>query len=386
MNYTGLKITNKSDKTLEIDVEGYIGFDPYDSPANQIATKEKMKAELKKLAGLKAETIIVNINSYGGDVNHGISIHDLLAESSAHIITKINGMTASAATIIAMAGSERKMSDNALFLVHDASMITWGNKNDMKEALGALETIDGRLLNIYTKATGKSEKEITDLMEENNGNGKWITAQEAKDYGFITDVFEPMHAAAHFSNDLLQRVGLPPVPEGYQQETDPSDLAGSIAGQVFTKIKDLLTPGSSKDKKQENNNKPNTEKMADKLTRIVAAAKLGEDFEIQDGKIVMTEAQAQGIEDLLASQAATIEAYSGLEEGETVATLKQSVTDLTADKTKLEGQVKDKDTEIEKLSKNTVKETGANAEKDPDQDEAPVDEEAEHFYNLSKVK
>ncbi len=245
MIYRGLQFTNKADKTVEIDIEGYIGWDPWDSPEDQIHTKEKMKAELKKIAQLTAETIIVNINSYGGDVNHGLSIHDLLAENKARIITKVNGMTASSATIIAMAGDERRMSDNALFLVHNASSIAWGDKNDVNTIAEELKKIDDRLANIYSKVTGKEKQEMLDLMNEDKGRGKWLSANEAKKLGFITEVFEPLQAAAVFSNDILQKHQLPPVP-GNSVANEEKNNANNIANLVINEIKKIFQSNKPK--------------------------------------------------------------------------------------------------------------------------------------------
>ena len=285
MKYKGLQFTNKSEKVVEIDIEGYIGFDPYDSPENQINTKEKMKAELKKIANLKAETIIVNINSFGGDVNHAISIHDLLAENEAKVITKINGMIASSATIIVMAGDERKMSDNALFLVHNASSFGWGDKNDIKSLSEDLNTIDDRIANIYSKVTGKSKDEVLDLMNEDKGFGKWLTADEAKDFGFITDVFEPLKAVAYFSNDILSQYHLPTISNN-PSDTQNSDISNN---SLFQKIRDLF----SNETKSKN---ATTNKTEMKKFELINKTLGVESLESTDEGIFLNEQQLDAIE------------------------------------------------------------------------------------------
>jgi len=368
MQYQGLKFQNKADKTIEIDVEGYIGWDPWDSPENQANTKEKMKAELKKLAQLDAETIVVNINSYGGDVNHGISIHDLLAEHKAHIITKVNGMTASAATIIAIAGDERKMSDNALFLVHNASTIGWGDKNDLKTAQEDLKKIDDRIANIYAKATGKDKQEMLDLMNEEKGRGKWLTANEALQKGFITEIYEPLQAAAYFSNDILKRYGLPPSPEN-----KPDDLSGGIAKKIIIELKNILQP------------KNNTMNKTD-FQRLAKVAGV-EGFVVEDNGFFLNADQAKAIENALAKIEDERKAYEGLGEKETVAGLKTQIETLTKSGSEASAKIERLEKEIEDLSKTPpAKPTGASADGDGDEGNAPVDEEAMHFFNLSQVK
>jgi ATP-dependent Clp protease protease subunit len=202
------KITNAAPDTLEIDIEGTIGGGWFEDGA----TKESVKQQLKDIAQSRASHIIVNINSYGGDVNHGISIHDLLAEHKAKVTTVIHGHTASAATIISQAGDVRKMSDNALFLVHPASIIAIGNSQDIKTALSDLEKVDGTIAGIYAKRTKKDLTEIVNIMNRFEGRGEWLTASEAQELGFIDEVFEPMKAVASVDPENLTKLGLPIIP------------------------------------------------------------------------------------------------------------------------------------------------------------------------------
>ncbi len=203
------KITNSSPDTLEIDIEGTIGGGWFeDGP-----TKEAVKKQLKDIAQSRASHIIVNINSYGGDVNHGISIHDLLAEHKAKVTTVIHGHTASAATIISQAGDVRKMSDNALFLVHKASTWAGGNSNDIEIALSDLKKCDETIAGIYAKRTGKTVDEINEVMNRFDGRGEWLTASEAKELGFIDEVFEPMKAVASVDLEDFKKIGLPELPK-----------------------------------------------------------------------------------------------------------------------------------------------------------------------------
>lgn len=205
------KLTNKAD-TLEIDIEGEIGV-AYDWWTDtKGTTKEEISRKLKEIANSTASRIIVNINSLGGDVNDGISIHDALASHKAHVTTKINGMTASSATIIAMAGDRREMSANALFLAHRASVIAFGNVNDIDVAKSDLEKVDEAIAEIYAKRCNKDKGEVIEMMSRFNGRGEWLTAEEAKEFGFIDEITEPMKAAAMVSTNDLNKIGLPEVP------------------------------------------------------------------------------------------------------------------------------------------------------------------------------
>jgi len=374
MKYKGLQFTNKSEKVVEIDIDGYIGWDPYDSPEDQVRTKDKMNAELKKIAKLQVETILVNINSFGGDVNHGISIHDLLAENKAKVITKVNGMTASSATIIAMSGDERHMSDNALYLVHNATSFGWGDKNDAKTLSEALIKVDDRIANISSKVTGKSKDEILDLMNEDKGLGKWLTADEAKGYGFITDVFEPLKAVAYFSNDILSRYQLPPIPGNQNPENNNGgSLPGGIAKQVISELIDFFTTNN------------NSQKMDKKEFKRLAPAAGLKSFEIQDNGIFLTVDQANAVESVLEKNENTINAYSGLKDGESIQGLRDQITSKTTENQTLSDDNKRLKTENEELSKETVDKTGAAAAGD-DKKKKSSDPQAEYFYELSQIK
>lgn len=209
------RIVNASADTLEIDIEGTIGGYEIDWDTWEIkrgATKEAVKKLIKDVANSAASKIIVNINSYGGDINHGVSIHDMLAEHKAKVETVIHGHTASAATIISQAGNVRKMSANALFLVHPASLVAYGNHNDMKTALSDLEKVDNTIAGIYARRTGKTPEEVKEIMNRFDGRGEWLTAQEAKDLGFVDEVFEPMKAVASADPKILNQFGLPQLP------------------------------------------------------------------------------------------------------------------------------------------------------------------------------
>ena len=112
-------------------------------------TQAEVKADLKEITALKSEEITVTISSLGGSVDHAMGIHDFLAMHPAKINVMIVGMTASAATLIAMAADKGKliMSENALFLVHNSSGRAEGNVEDMKTAAKDLKKVNARMAN-----------------------------------------------------------------------------------------------------------------------------------------------------------------------------------------------------------------------------------------------
>lgn len=205
--YMNLRIENKSEDETEIFIDGTIGWD---SEASWSGIKDK----LINVANSKAKKLIVNINSLGGFVSDGLMIHDALKMSKADIETRVYSMTASAATLIAQAGNKRKMSSNSLYLIHHAMLGAGGNINDMKAAVDDLEKIDKRIYDIYVK-NGADPEKVKTLMDENNGYGKWIDADEALEIGLIDEIIEPSKAAAIVDNEILNKYHLPQIPEQY---------------------------------------------------------------------------------------------------------------------------------------------------------------------------
>lgn len=212
---------NNEQTVAELTIDGIIGEDMW--AMDESNTKEQMRAQLKEIDGIKADKIVVNISSLGGDVDHGLAIHDLLASNPAEVETNVTGMTASAATIIAQAGNVRSMSDNALYLVHRAWTFAMGNTNDFDAMAKDLAKLDDRISNIYAKRSDKDKEEFLELMNESNGDGIWISADEAKAYGLIDVVSEPMKAAA-MDMSVFKKYGLPKPPQADVEETEDGEV------------------------------------------------------------------------------------------------------------------------------------------------------------------
>lgn len=208
-----IKIQNADTDTPVIDIDGFIGDLFWEESKN---TVKAIKAKLKEISKLKATKIIVNINSPGGFVDAGLGIHDILAAHKAEIETNVSGLTASMATIIAQSGDTRRMSDNALFLIHQPMHGSFSNVTESEQRLEELIKVNDRLVRIYDKRNEiSSEDEIRNLMNESNGNGKWIDADEALELGFIDEIFEPMAtAAAVLDPEVKATLRLPDLPEG----------------------------------------------------------------------------------------------------------------------------------------------------------------------------
>ena len=127
-----------------IEIEGTIGVPEewqFDQPEARVATYEKFRDTVRRIAGIDAPQIVVDIRSTGGDVNDALLIHDALRSLDAHITTRCYGYTASAATIIAQAASPgcREISSNAFYLIHCSESAAEGNSRSLSAAKELLE-------------------------------------------------------------------------------------------------------------------------------------------------------------------------------------------------------------------------------------------------------
>ena len=184
-----------SARQCHIDIEGTIGVPEawqFEEPEERVATYEKFREALRRIARIEAPEVIVNIRSTGGDVNDALLIHDALRDLGARITTRCYGYTASAATIIAQAASEgcRELSAHALYLIHNAVCSTEGNAAELQSRLDLLRQTDARLARLYADRSGRPVEAFEALMAENNGNGRWLSPDEALEAGLVDRILD----------------------------------------------------------------------------------------------------------------------------------------------------------------------------------------------------
>lgn len=177
--------------TVEINIEGTIGC-PISDGSNEsaVATYNEFKRKISDIGASNARKVVVNIRSAGGDVNDALLIYEQLKSLKAKVVTQCYGYTASAATIIAQAASEgmRRMSENALYLIHQSSTSIEGPTQKLAGGIELLRKTDERIAKIYSDASGRPAEEFLTLMGENDGRGKWLSAEEALSAGLIDEI------------------------------------------------------------------------------------------------------------------------------------------------------------------------------------------------------
>ena len=171
-----------------------------------------------QLDAVEGNELVVEINSVGGDVMAGLGIYNMLrswAKDGKTVTTRVTGVAASIASIIALAGDKREMPKNTFAMVHQASTFAVGTADDMRDAADMLDKVDGSLRGIYMDRMGVDETKAKEIMAKDT----WLTADESMDLGFATALIEDIKATAKFD---LARADLPAnVAAIFKAEADP---------------------------------------------------------------------------------------------------------------------------------------------------------------------
>ncbi|MFN7341206.1 MAG: head maturation protease, ClpP-related [Opitutia bacterium] len=158
-------------------------------------TPAGVAAELKKLSANQPLTI--SINSYGGDALAGIAIHNMLARHAGPKTVIVEGIAASAASLIAMAGDRIVMPGNAFLMIHEAWGGALGDAETMRQQADVLDQISGAYRRTYAGKSGKDEETVAALMRAET----WFDADMAVAEGFASETAEPAEIRAFAALD-----------------------------------------------------------------------------------------------------------------------------------------------------------------------------------------
>ena len=185
---------NDEAKSADIVMYGTIGSDEF---WDDVCDKT-IKEEIGNLGDV--ENINLHINSPGGSVFAAVAIANTLKNHKAKVTAFIDGLAASAATIITSACDIVKMPKNALFMIHNPLTWAYGNKQELEKTGILLDKVKDSILETYlAKAKGKTKEELSALMDEE----KWFNAEEAKEYGFIDEIVGEMEKPQNVNNLLI---------------------------------------------------------------------------------------------------------------------------------------------------------------------------------------
>ncbi len=140
------------------------------------------------LKALGPGNIDVRINSPGGDVFDGVAIHTQLARHNGTVTVHIDGLAASAASFIAMAGARLVMAKAAFMMIHDGMTYTYGNGDTHRGSAELLDKISDTIAEVYADRAGEDAEHWRNLMTVNGEDGTWYNGTEALEAGLVDEV------------------------------------------------------------------------------------------------------------------------------------------------------------------------------------------------------
>lgn len=225
----------------DADIYDWLGYD-YASP-------RQVESVLNDADG----DVEVDIASGGGSVFAASEIYTMLKAYAGKVVVNIQGLAASAASVIAMAGDEVNMSPTSQMMIHKASTISMGNADDLDHDSKMLDVTDQSIVNAYEAKTGMSRDDILQLM----ANETWMTAQDAVDKGFADNV-----SVGSQQPQLVNAIGTP-----------------ALSNEAISKVKTLLAkvrsakPDSKVETPVENNEKKSAPSIRDQKLAILFGKK-----------------------------------------------------------------------------------------------------------------
>ena len=229
----GYEIVNKANseqsEPSEIYVYDFIG--PFGVEAEQFAK------DLKAING----DVVIRFNSPGGFIPDGMAMANAIREHKGHTTTVIDGMAASSATYPALSGNTIRMNEGATLMIHNSMNIAIGNAKEMRKVASILDKFDDQIRKFYARRTGKELNEIKRLMD----GVTWFNGEEAKEAGFVDEIFEDQLAENCFDLSIFNNVPEKLTQSEGRETRQPKDLEKALrdAGLSRQEAKAVLSNG-----------------------------------------------------------------------------------------------------------------------------------------------
>ncbi len=182
----GYRVIAKGADAAEIYLYGVIGGDWFGDGV----TAKQFADDLRALG--KVKTIDLRINSEGGSVFDGKAMYSLLNEHPAAITVHVDGLAASAASFVAMAGDVIEIAEGGFIMIHNAYMLAIGDAREMRRSADMLDTVNNTIIDVYAARTKGDRKAIAKMMD----NETWMTGAAAVKNGFADRMVENLKVAA----------------------------------------------------------------------------------------------------------------------------------------------------------------------------------------------
>ena len=196
--------------------------------------------------------ITVWINSPGGDCIAAAQIYNMLKEYTGEVTVKIDGIAASAASVIAMAGTKVLMSPLSMMMIHNPSTMAWGDHNEMQKAIEMLEEVKESIMNAYEIKTGLSRTKISHLMEDET----WMNANKAVELGFADGVLyaedtgeakdleapdvSMLYSRAEVTNSLMDKIAAKCRIKAPEAEPVAEEAVEQVSGRSIEEVRERL--------------------------------------------------------------------------------------------------------------------------------------------------
>jgi ATP-dependent Clp protease protease subunit len=203
-------------------------------------TPEQFRDELFADSG----EVTIWINSPGGDCIAASRIYAMLMDYPGAITVKIDGIAASAASVIAMAGTKVLMAPTALMMIHNPMTLAYGNHQDMQKAIGMLDEVKESIVNAYEIKTNLTRAKISHLMD----NETWMNAKKAIELGFADAILEDVKKVSNevsyaFSMRTSQLSLMNKITETYAiaEDQEPPEQGRAALGELEKRL-NLIRP------------------------------------------------------------------------------------------------------------------------------------------------
>ena len=224
-----------------------------DSWFDDDVTPQLFKDELNSGSG----DITVWINSPGGDCIAAAQIYNMLMDYKGNVTVKIDGIAASAASVIAMAGTQVLMSPVSTMMIHNPATIAFGDKTEMSKAIEMLDAVKDSIMNAYEIKTGMNRTRLSHLMDAET----WMDAHKAMELGFADGILQRTDMSE------AENLEMPEVSMLYSKAAVTNSLMDKIAAKCRIKAPDKTSADANETEKATDNGR-SCEEIRERLNFI----------------------------------------------------------------------------------------------------------------------
>ena len=214
----------------ELGLNGYIDDEMW---FGDEITPESLHEALYGKENRLADDVHIRLNSYGGSCNAAVRMYDDVRAYPGSVWITVSGTAASAATVLAMAADRLEMTPGSLWMIHDPSVVAWGNERELMDSIRLLQACKESILNVYQRRCRQSRQEVAAMMSATS----WMDAQSALQYGFI---------------DAISEDGKPGAPENAGERRANLDFAKAKVQAWQDRHKPRLTRAEKQEPADEN--------------------------------------------------------------------------------------------------------------------------------------